>query len=121
MRTHVHAYLGKEVTMNKKILRTKENEIAKAGKLVFDAIFGDDKELEQRLSKELDEETDPPADPSAIDVQGYTVVRCARCPREAVLPANVDARALEQVGWRRVAGSDAWCCPMCASAPKGSR
>ena len=106
--------------MNKKILRTKENEIAKAGKLVFDALFGDDDELERRLSKELDEETtDPPADPDAIEVVGCLVVPCSTCPREAVIPANVDARALELVGWRK--NGDAWRCPMCAANAKGAR
>jgi hypothetical protein len=108
--------------MNKRILRTKENEIAKAGKLVFDAIFGDDKELEQRLGKELDEEaTDPPADPNAIDVVGCLVVPCSSCTREAVIPSHVDPKALELVGWRRVPPGDTWRCPMCAAKQGGAR
>ena len=105
--------------MNKKILRRKESEIAKAGKLVFDALFGDDSELEQRLSKALDEETtDPPADPNAIEAVGCLVVPCATCTREAVVPAYVDARGLELVGWRPA--GDGWHCPMCA-ATRGGR
>ncbi len=108
--------------MNKKILRTKENEIAKAGRLMFDALFGDDKELEQRLGKELDEEaTAPPADPNAIDVVGCLVVPCSSCPREAVIPSNVDAKTLELVGWRRAPTGAAWRCPMCVARPSGAR
>ena len=105
--------------MNKKILRAKETEITRAGKLVFDAIFGESKAFEKRVA-ELEEETEPPADPSAIEVPGYSVVHCSSCSREAVLPANVDARALEQVGWRGT--GETWRCPMCAPiSPGGAR
>ncbi len=103
----------------KKFFADKEHEIAKAGKLVFDAIFGDDKELEQRISKELElEATAPPAEPTSrpvIDVPAYLVVRCAGCTREAVLPSHVDVRALALVGWMHDARTDSWRCPTCVA------
>jgi uncharacterized protein with PIN domain len=102
--------------MNKKILRAKETEITRAGKLVFDAIFGESKDFEKHVAELEEEATAPPADPNAIQTSGYTVVRCDACNREAILPANVDLRALEQVGWRRVR-DDAWRCATCGGSP----
>jgi hypothetical protein len=95
--------------MNKKILRTKEAEIAKAGRLVFDAIFGDSDEFEQTLEDEIDREAS--GDNAAITVEGHSFVRCAACGREQVVPPNIDARVLEQHGWRLDAG--AWRCSFC--------
>ena len=97
--------------MNKKILRAKENEIAKAGRLFFDAVFGDSDEFEQKLAIEVDTEVDTERDTQAITVEGHSFVRCAGCAREQTVPSNVDVRVLEQQGWNFAAG--AWRCSFC--------
>ena len=96
--------------MNKKILRSKEAEISKAGRMVFDAIFGDSREFQQKLGEEMDRET-AAEDEGAITVEGSSLVRCAGCAREQPVPPNVDVRALERHGWRYADG--AWRCPFC--------
>jgi hypothetical protein len=97
--------------MNKKILRTKEAEISKAGRLVFDAIFGDSDALERRLADEADAATPDAAPGDALTVEGHSFVRCAGCAREQTVPENVDVRTLEQRGWRLAGG--AWRCSFC--------
>jgi hypothetical protein len=96
--------------MNKKILRSKEQEIAKAGRLIFDAIFGDSREFQERVGEELDDEA-AARDPNVITVHAESIVRCAGCAREQTIPTNVDVRVLERQGWRFGAGE--WRCPFC--------
>lgn len=95
--------------MNKKILRSKEAEISKAGRMVFDAIFGDSRDFQRKLDEEIDREA--AADPEAITVEASSFVRCAGCAREQAVPLNVDVRSLERHGWRYADG--AWRCPFC--------
>jgi uncharacterized protein with PIN domain len=95
--------------MNKKILRSKEAEIAKAGRLVFDAIFGDSREFQKNLEEEMDREASGDAD--AVVVEGHSFVRCSGCGREQKVPPHVDVRVVEQHGWRFA--SSAWRCPFC--------
>jgi hypothetical protein len=95
--------------MNKRILRAKEAEISKAGRMVFDAIFGDSDEFEQKLSDELDAEDGDERE--VITVEAHSLVRCGGCGREQSVPTSVDVRVLEQHGWRFAAGD--WRCPFC--------
>ena len=97
--------------MNKKILRAKESEIVKAGRLFFDAVFGDSDEFQQKLGQEIDTEATAAADARAITVEGHSFVRCTGCAREHVVPPTVDVRVLEQQGWQFAAG--AWRCSFC--------
>ena len=97
--------------MNCKFLREKESEIGRAGRLVFDAIFGETEELEVRLGDELDREAAARGEDVAIPTTGHSFVRCAGCAREQVVAPDVDARSLEQSGWRLTSG--AWRCSFC--------
>jgi hypothetical protein len=97
--------------MSRKFLREKEAEIGKAGRLVFDAIFGETKDLEARVGDELDREAAARGEDVAIPTTGYSFVRCEGCAREQVVPPNIDVRSLEQSGWRFASG--AWRCSFC--------
>ena len=97
--------------MNKKILRAKESEIAKAGRMFFDAVFGDSEEFQQKIGDEIDAEADAAADANAITVEGHSFVRCAGCARVQFVPPNVDVHVLEQQGWQFAAS--AWRCSFC--------
>lgn len=97
------------MAMNRKILRRKEGEITKAGRMFFDAVFGDTKEFVRKAKEEL-EESESRA--GAITVEAQSFVRCEGCAREQIVPPDMDARVLESRGWRLKAG--AWRCPFCA-------
>lgn len=121
------------------LARSKEREIARAGKLLFGAFFGEGETMGDGLARALAEEdgaepmkhvssraprapapTPPPARVvhTALVVPSYTSVRCGCCPREAVLPSNTPSSALVAMGWRRVRfvdGSEAWQCADCAA------
>jgi len=94
--------------MNKKILRSKEAEIAKAGRLVFDALFGETEAFERTLGDELDRDS---AAAGTLTVEGSGFVRCVGCAREKPVPATVDVQVIELEGWRFDVG--AWLCPFC--------
>jgi hypothetical protein len=96
--------------VNKKILRSRGAEITKAGRMVFDAIFGDSHEFQRKVGEELDDAA-AEADADAITVEATSLVRCAGCAREQAVAANVDVRVLERQGWRFDAG--AWRCSFC--------
>lgn len=110
---------------NKRILRSKQTEISKAGRLLFDALFSDSKEFERQIGDELDAEEQqggapggggaPPQAPAteAIPVDGRSLVRCERCGREVAVAPTEDALNLERHGWRFAAG--VWRCPFCRS------
>ncbi|HEX7664375.1 MAG TPA: hypothetical protein VF407_07695, partial [Polyangiaceae bacterium] len=74
--------------MNKRILKSKETEIAKAGRLFFDAIFGDQKELERELEEQDTERSEQGV---TIDVDACSLIECAGCKRELIVPPNLDA------------------------------
>jgi uncharacterized protein with PIN domain len=102
--------------MSKKILKSKEAEIAKAGRLMFDALFGDDGELEKNVEQELaDEERDSTArgEWKVVDVEGHTLLRCDDCGRELVMLGSVNVELAERHGWR--AENDKWRCSKCAA------
>jgi hypothetical protein len=94
--------------MNKRILRAKESEIAKAGRLVFDALFGETEVFERNLSEEIDR------DAEAITVEGHGFDRCDGCGREKSLPAHND-QLVEEEGWRF--DGACWHCPLCVRRP----
>ena len=96
--------------MNKKILKSKENEIAKAGRMVFDALFGDSAEFEKKLEDEIT--LDAPAE-AVVPAEGHSLLRCVGCAREQGVPAGVDVFTLEQQGWRF--DGTAWRCPFCVT------
>ena len=108
--------------MKRRILESKKSEIAKAGRLVFDAIFGDTKDFERNIEQLEQADTDPGAPPAiaaapfddAITVEGYSCVTCGACGREQRLPPNVDVSAVERYGWRCANAS--WRCPFCVAA-----
>ena len=105
--------------MNKRILKSKENEIAKAGRMVFDALFGDSAEFEKKLEEEV--AADAPAE-VAIPAAGHSLLRCVGCAREQGVPAGVDVFTLEQQGWRF--DGTAWRCPFCVTrfaTPQGGK
>ncbi|MEO8874156.1 MAG: hypothetical protein ABI461_01100 [Polyangiaceae bacterium] len=100
--------------MSKKLLRTKEHEIAKAGRMVFDAIFGDEGELEKKVEQELaDEERDSTArgEWKVVDAEGHTLLRCDVCGRELVMLGSVNVALAEQHGWH--CSEDKWKCRIC--------
>jgi hypothetical protein len=102
--------------MSKKILKSKELEIAKAGRLMFDALFGDDGELEKNVNQELaDEERDSTVrgEWQVVDVEGHTLLRCDDCGRELVMLGSVNVELAERHGWR--AENDKWRCSTCAA------
>jgi hypothetical protein len=92
--------------MNKRILRAKESEIAKAGRLVFDALFGETHEFERNIADEIDRDAEP-----AVTVEGHGFVRCFGCAREKPVPAAVDVHVIEEEGWRF--DGVGWRCPFC--------
>jgi hypothetical protein len=96
--------------MNKKILKSKENEIAKAGRMVFDALFGDSDEFEKKLEQEIEEDA-PPGE--IVPAVGHSLLRCLGCAREQGVPPGVDVFVLEQQGWRF--DGTAWRCPFCVA------
>ena len=96
--------------MNKKILKSKEGEIAKAGRMLFDALFGDSAEFEKKLEDEIT--LDAPAE-DVISTAGHSLLRCVGCAREQGVPAGVDVFTLEHEGWRF--DGTAWRCPFCVT------
>jgi hypothetical protein len=99
--------------MNDKFLRAKESEIGKAGRLVFDALFGETEDLQTRLGDELDREAASRGKTEPILVEAHSFVRCDGCAREQIVPPDVDVRTLTQRGWRLSGG--AWRCSFCVS------
>lgn len=97
--------------MSRKFMRQKEGEIAKAGRLFFDALFGEPEDLEQRVGDELDRAAAVRGEDVPIPAVGHSFVRCEGCAREQAVPPNVDVRTLEQQGWRFAGG--AWRCSFC--------
>ncbi|MGH7280623.1 MAG: hypothetical protein ACRELY_03800 [Polyangiaceae bacterium] len=97
----------------KKILHAKEKEIAKAGRLMFDALFGEDGELEKNLEQEAsDDERDSTARGSwVVDTVGHTLLRCDTCGRELVLVGSIDVAIAQAHGWR--SHEDKWTCSTC--------
>jgi hypothetical protein len=97
--------------MNRRLLRTKKSEITKAGRLVFDAIFGDGHEIEREIEREeqLDRER------GSITVAGEAFVQCDCCGKRQPLPPAVDAAVAKHFGWRE-RGDGSWRCPACAAA-----
>jgi hypothetical protein len=110
---------------NKRILRSKQTEISKAGRLLFDAIFSDGDDFQRQIGDELDAEEGAgaapvaggaPAQPAAVEaipVDGRSFVRCERCGREVAVAPTEDALNLERHGWRFAAG--VWRCSFCRS------
>jgi hypothetical protein len=96
--------------VNKKILKSKEDEITKAGRMVFDALFGDSAEFERKIEDEIT--LDAPAE-AVIPTSGHSLLRCVGCAREQGVPAGVDVFTLEQQGWRF--DGTAWRCPFCVT------
>jgi hypothetical protein len=96
--------------MNRRLLRSKGSEITKAGRLVFDAIFGDGKEIEREIEREEEHERQR----GSITVEGDAFVQCDGCGKRQSLPPGVDASVVEHFGWR--ARESSWRCPACARA-----
>jgi hypothetical protein len=102
--------------MNKKklLLKAKKRELATTGRLLFSAFFGAPKAFERQVEREFGEEAHPremtTAGPAKL-TEGYSFVRCSSCAREQAVAVHLDARSLEQSGWRLDAGS--WRCPFC--------
>jgi hypothetical protein len=92
-------------------MRQKEGEIAKAGRLFFDALFGDSSEVEERVGRELDREAAARGEDVAIPADGDSFIRCGGCAREQKVAPNVDVRSLEKHGWRLAGG--VWRCAFC--------
>ncbi len=99
--------------VSRKFMREKEAEIGKAGRLFFDAIFGESKDLEQRVGDELDRAAAARGEDVAIPATGHSFVRCEGCAREQIVPPDVDVRSLAQSGWQFTNG--AWRCSFCVS------
>ncbi len=97
--------------VSRKFMRQKEGEIAKAGRLFWDAVFGEPKELEQRVGDELDRVAAARGEDVAIPAVGHSLVRCEGCAREQGVPPDIDVRSLEKRGWRFAGG--AWRCAFC--------
>jgi hypothetical protein len=116
------------------LARSKEREIARAGKLLFGAFFGEGETMGDGLARAIAEEDGAPvaaaraptpvtvtraATATALAVPSYTTVRCGCCPREAVLPSNTPSSALVTMGWRGVRFVDestGWQCADCVAA-----
>jgi len=99
----------------KKILQAKENEIAKAGKMMFDAFFGEEGALEKSLNEDMaDSERDSTARGTWVDVEttGHSLLRCDACGRELVMLGTVNVAIAERHGWRSTDG--VWRCTQCA-------
>ena len=98
----------------KKILRAKEKEIVKAGRFMFDALFGEYGELEKKLEDEIgDDERDSTARGNweIVDAVGHTLLRCDVCGRELVLVGSIDMGIAEEHGWR--SRNEKWMCGTC--------
>ena len=95
--------------MNRKILKSKESEITRAGRLFFDAVFGDQKEIERELAEEDTERA--PGDAAVIDVEACTVLECGVCHRELIVPTSLDSTVIAAQDWRFTEG--VWTCRTC--------
>ncbi|MFI5296769.1 MAG: hypothetical protein ACHREM_01615 [Polyangiales bacterium] len=110
----------------------RKGEIEKAGRLFFDAVFGEPGALERSVRDELAAEEHherrdraptttaiapaviaqvaPPVSAASAALPPSTI-RCDDCGREQSIPASFSARDVERLGWRRVAR--AWRCSFC--------
>ena len=101
--------------MKKKILQAKEKEIVKAGRLMFDALFGKDGDLERSLDEELTDsecETTVRGNWEIVEAEGHSLLRCDDCGRELVMVGSIDVVVAERHGWRAANGN--WKCGTCA-------
>jgi hypothetical protein len=55
----------------KKLLEQSKRDVAKAGTLFFDAIFGDSKRLVEEFEREREEHNEPCDDDNVLTVEGY--------------------------------------------------
>ncbi len=102
--------------MKKKILQAKEKEIVKAGRMVFDALFGEDGELEKKLDQELTEserDTTVRGDWQVVEAEGHSLLRCDVCGRELVMVGSINVAVAEKHGWRST--NDKWRCGTCVT------
>jgi hypothetical protein len=100
--------------MKKKILQAKEKEIVKAGRLMFDALFGRDGDLEKSLDAEIADEceTTVRGNWEVVEAEGHSLLRCDDCGRELVMVGSIDVTVAERHGWRATNGN--WKCSTCA-------
>jgi hypothetical protein len=99
--------------MNRKLVSQKGTDIRNAGRLVFEALFGDAEELERRVGDDLDRAAAAHGESAALPTVGHSLVRCEGCAREQAVPVDVDVRTLQKSGWRF--HESAWRCPFCVS------
>jgi hypothetical protein len=98
------------------VARAAEKDIARAGKLLFGALFGGDS-IGDGLARAVEAEERQ----EEIAAMSYATLRCAACGREVVLPSTMPSSALEQLGWRTVRaqdGSVAWRCGGCGNGAR---
>lgn len=96
--------------MNNNFVRTKKGEVIKAGRMFFDAVFGEAGDFERHLA----DEEEAPQPLQRQDLAGNCVVRCVGCAREQSVPASVDVRTLARHGWKFDPASRSWRCQFCA-------
>jgi hypothetical protein len=99
--------------MNRKLVNRKGTDIRNAGRLFFEALFGEPGELERRVGDDLDRAAAAHGENVAIPTTGHSLVRCVGCAREQAVPVDIDVRVLQESGWRFHEG--AWRCPFCVS------
>jgi hypothetical protein len=99
--------------MDRKFAGRKGTDIRNAGRLFFEALFGEPGELERRVGDDLDRAAAARGEDVVIPAVGHSLVRCAGCAREQAVPVDVDVRVLQKSGWRF--HESAWRCPFCVS------
>lgn len=93
------------------VLKKKQGEVVRAGKLLARALFGDHEEVAEELRDDILREQSEKGGGVPLTTTGFSFVRCAGCAREQAIAPDVDVRELERVGWRLDAG--AWRCRFC--------
>jgi hypothetical protein len=104
----------------------RAGDFAKAGRFLFDAVFGKPGDFERSVRDELDAEeartrpttsarsteivVAPKPAPAATDLPP-SILRCTDCGREQQIPATFGRADVERLGWRRV--DRAWRCSLC--------
>lgn len=83
--------------------KSKETEILRTGRLVFDAIFGTDADFEQSVAESEHE--------GALTVPGYSLIACDRCG-QATPVESAEPRVLVRHGWQLDASGLR--CPVCS-------
>jgi hypothetical protein len=108
----------------------RKAEVKRAGRFLFDAVFGEPGDFKRSVEDAIDEEERAARPAPRVEVVATSrtapsttlattpaqlppsTIRCADCGREQSIPATFGRADVERLGWRRV--ERAWRCSLCA-------